>query len=109
MEKTASGMDENVAGALTYALGWITGVVFLVTEPANKFVRFHAWQSLFLFGGLSAAWFIAIAVLPLLGVLIAWIVILPVSVVLWLWMMFKAYQGERYKLPYTGEMAEHRD
>ena len=109
MDKTASGLDQNVAGALTYALGWITGALFLVTEPGNRFVRFHAWQSLFVFGTLSAAWLIAIAVLPLLGVLLAWLVILPVSVVLWLWLMFKAYQGDRYKLPYAGDMAEHRD
>ena len=59
MNKTSSGLDENVAGALSYALGWITGLGFLLTEPANKFVRFHALQSVIVFGGLSLAWLVA--------------------------------------------------
>lgn len=109
MEKTTSGLDENLAGALTYTLGWLTGALFLAIEPSNRYVRFHAWQSIILFGALSLAWFVAIAVLPLLGVLIAWLIILPVSVVLWLWLIFKAYQGERYKIPYAGDMAEQRN
>ena len=46
MEKTSTGLDENVAGLLCYILGWITGIVFLVIEPDNKFVRFHALQSI---------------------------------------------------------------
>src|ERR1700679_1592528 len=45
----SAGMEENVASALCYALGWITGVLFLVLEPYNKnrTVRFHAFQSIF--------------------------------------------------------------
>jgi uncharacterized membrane protein len=108
MDKTASGLDENVAGALTYALGWISGAGFLLTEPANKFVRFHAWQSVIVFGGLSLAWFIAVS-LGFIFWFVAFVIIPPVSAVLWLLLMFKAYQGERYKLPFAGEMAEHRD
>ena len=108
MEKTALGIDENIAGALTYALGWITGVVFLLTEPSNRFVRFHAWQSVILFGTLSLAWFILVAI-PLLGWFCAFLVIPPLSAVLWLWLMYKAYHGERYQLPYVGEMAAHRE
>jgi uncharacterized membrane protein len=107
MEKTSSGLDENVAGALAYALGWLTGAVFLVIEPTNRFVRFHAWQSVFTFGALSVAWIFFLSI-PFLGWIFAWVVILPLSVAVWLWMMFKAYQGERYKLPYAGDMAEHR-
>ena len=107
MNKTSSGLDENVAGALSYALGWITGIGFLLTEPANKFVRFHALQSVIVFGGLSLAWFIAMSI-PLLGWLIAFVVIPPLSAVLWLLLMFKAYQGERFKIPVTGDMAEQR-
>lgn len=108
MQKTTSGLDENLAGALTYALGWLTGAVFLFVEPANAFVRFHAWQSIFTFGGLSVAWIFFLSI-PFLGWILAWLVIFPLSVFLWLWLMFKAYQGERYKLPYVGDMATQRD
>ncbi len=108
MNKTSSGLDENVAGALTYALGWITGLGFLLTEPANKFVRFHALQSLIVFGGLSLAWFIAMSI-PLLGWAIAFVVIPPLSAVLWLLLMFKAYQGARFKVPFAGDVADQRE
>jgi uncharacterized membrane protein len=108
MDKTSSGLDENVAAALAYALGWITGAFFLLTEPSNRFVRFHAWQSVILFGGLSIAWFIGVSI-PLVGWAVAFVLILPLSAVLWLLLMFKAYQGERYKVPFAGEMAEHRE
>ncbi len=49
---SAPGLTENVASALCYALGWITGIVFLVLAPynQNRTVRFHAWQSIFFFG-----------------------------------------------------------
>ena len=47
--KTASGFDENLAGALCYGLGWVTGLVFFATEPENSFVRFHAMQSMLVF------------------------------------------------------------
>lgn len=108
MEKTVAGLDENVAGALAYALGWITGAGFLLLEPSNKFVRFHAWQSVIVFGGLSLAWFIALS-MSFVGGFIAFVVILPLSAILWLLLMFKAYQGERYKLPFAGDIAEHRE
>jgi uncharacterized membrane protein len=108
MNTTKSGLDENVAGALTYALGWITGAAFLLTEPANKFVRFHALQSIIVFGGLSIAWFIAMSI-PILGWLIAFVVIPPLSAVLWLLLMFKAYQGTRFKVPFAGDVADQRE
>ena len=107
-EKTAAGLDQNVAGALAYALGWITGILFLVTEPANKFVRFHAVQSVVVFGGLSLAWFIALSI-PFIGWVIAVIVIPVVSIGLWLTLMFKAYNGERFKVPFAGDIAEQRE
>jgi uncharacterized membrane protein len=108
MDKTASGLDENVAGALTYALGWITGAAFLLTEPSNKFVRFHAVQSIIVFGGLSIIWFVALSI-PFLGWLIALVILPPLSVVLWLLVIFKAYQGERFKLPFAGDIADQRE
>ena len=108
MNKTASGLDENLAGALTYALGWITGAFFLLTEPANTFVRFHAWQSVIVFGALSVAWFVAMSI-PFLGWFVAFVVIPPVSALLWFVLMFRAYQGERFKLPLAGDMADQRE
>ena len=107
MNKTSSGMDENLAGALTYALGWITGALFLVTEPANAFVRYHAWQSVIVFGALSIAWFVSVSVL-VVGWFVAFVILPPLSVFLWLLLMYKAYQGERYKLPLAGDLAEQR-
>lgn len=107
MAQTSNGLDENLAAALAYGLGWVTGVVFLLIEPSNAFVRFHAWQSVIVFGTLSVLWFIAVSI-PLLGWAFAFIVLPPVSAALWLWLMFKAYQGERYKLPYAGDMAEQQ-
>ena len=106
-EKTASGLDQNVAAALSYALGWITGVLFLLTEPANTFVRFHAMQSTIVFVALSLIC-VLLQIVPLLGMLIAVVVVIPLSAVLWLLLMFKAYQGERFKLPFAGDMAEER-
>ena len=109
MEKTSSGMDENLAGALTYGLGWITGALFLVMEPSNAFVRFHAWQSVIVFGGLSIAWLTAVSILFPIGWFIAFVIIPPLSLVLWLLLMFKAYQSQRYKLPFVGDLAEQRE
>ena len=107
MEQTSSGLQENVAGALAYGLGWITGAFFLLFEPSNRFVRFHAWQSVILFGALSLAWFVAVSI-PLFGTIVAFVIIPPVSAFLWLFLMYKAYNGHRYKVPYAGDMAEHR-
>ena len=107
MDKTASGLDENLAGALAYALGWVSGVFFLLTEPANSFVRFHAFQSVIVFGALSVAWFVAVSIY-LVGWFFAFVVIPPLSLLLWLLLMFKAYQGQRFKLPIAGDMAEQR-
>jgi uncharacterized membrane protein len=104
---TTSGLDANVAAALAYAVGWVTGAAFLFFEQENRFVRFHAMQSVIVFGALSLAWIVALSV-PFLGLLVAIFVIPPVSAVLWLLLMYKAYRGERYKVPGAGDMAEQR-
>lgn len=94
-----------MAAALAYAFGWITGLIFLLTEPDNKFVRFHAMQSVIVFGFLSAVC-ILLQIVPLLGMLVVVFLVVPASAVLWLILMFKAYQGERMKLPVAGDLAE---
>ena len=106
-QKTSTGLDANVAAALTYVFGWVTGLVFLVVEKDNRFVRFHAMQSTIVFATLSLG-FILLQSIPLLGMLLSVFIVIPLSAVLWLLMMFKAYQGERFKLPIAGEMAEQR-
>jgi uncharacterized membrane protein len=102
--KTSIGLDENLAGALAYALGWITGLALLLIERENSFVRFHALQSTIVFGVLCILWFVGLSI-PFLGWLISFILIPPVSAVLWLLLLFKAYQGERFKIPIAGEIA----
>jgi uncharacterized membrane protein len=96
-----------VAAALAYGLGWISGLALLLTERENRFVRFHAMQSAIVFGGLCVLWFIGTS-MPPFGWFLSFIVIPPVSAVLWLLLMFKAYQGERFKLPYVGDIAAER-
>jgi len=106
-DRTSLGLDANVVATLAYFLGWISGAILLVTERQNRFVRFHALQSVIVFGILSLAWFLFLSI-PLLGWLISFILIPPVSAVIWLLLMFKAYQGERFKLPIVGDIAEQR-
>ena len=107
LNKTAIGLDENITGALAYALGWITGVALLVVEHDNQYVRFHALQSSIFFGALCVFWFIGFSI-PLLGWVVSIFIITPVSAGVWLLMLFKAYRGERFKLPIVGNMAEQR-
>jgi uncharacterized membrane protein len=104
---TASGLDANVAAALAYAVGWVTGAAFLLIEQENRFVRFHALQSVIVFGTLSLAWIVALSI-PFLGWIVAFFVIPPVSAALWLLLMYRAYRGEQFKVPGAGDMAEQR-
>lgn len=104
MAKTSTGLDENVAGLLCYVVGWITGLVFILIEKENKFVRFHAVQSIIVFGILTLA-SIVIRWIPIIGWVIGWLIGV-LAVVLWIVLMAKAYQGEKYKLPWAGDLAE---
>ena len=102
--KTNVGTTENVAGLLAYVLMWLTGIIFLLTEKENDFVRFHAMQSIVIFVPLTIASLI-VGFLPIIGGLVA--VILQIgTIIIWLFMMYQAFQGNRYKLPYAGEFAE---
>ena len=102
--KTALGIDENIEGLLCYVLGWITGIVFLVLEKENKFVRFHAMQSL----GTFLVLFIILVIIGMIP-FIGWVISILISIfmlILWLFLMYKAFKGERYKLPIVGEFSE---
>ncbi|MGD0352269.1 MAG: DUF4870 domain-containing protein [Dehalococcoidia bacterium] len=104
MAKTSTGLDENVAGLLCYVLGWVSGLVFFLIEKENKFVRFHALQSIIVFGVLFLAGFI-IGWIPIIGLVIGWLISV-LAFVLWIILMIKAYQGEKFKLPWAGNLAE---
>ncbi len=106
-EKTSTGLDANLAAALSYFLGFVTGIVFLLVERENKFVRFHAMQSTIVFLALVGI-DILLQIIPLLGALVVIFLVIPLSAVLWLVLMFKAYQGEEFKLPVLGQMAADR-
>ena len=106
-EKTSTGFDANVAAALSYLVGFVTGIIFLLVEKDNRFVRFHAMQSTLLFAGIVLI-DIVLKLVPILGGLVVIFVVIPLSAALWLLLMYKAYQGEEYKLPLVGQMAADR-
>ena len=111
-----TGLQENVAGLLAYVAWWITGIIFLLIDK-RPFVRFHAAQSIVLFGAitilgkviglvaggtfLGTGSFIGLGFFGLIASCI-WLA----SLVLWILCMVKAYQGERFKLPFVGDIAE---
>ncbi|HTC23038.1 MAG TPA: DUF4870 domain-containing protein [Gemmatimonadales bacterium] len=108
---TSGGLTPNLAGALSYLLGPVTGIIFLLLERTNKFVRFHAMQSTVL----GVAWIvfsIALSVLSGIVPVIGWIFGLLISIVLgiggfilWLLLMWNAYQGKEWELPVVGPFA----
>jgi uncharacterized membrane protein len=102
--KTALGIDENMEGLLCYVLGFITGILFLVLEKDNKFVRYHAMQSIITFLALFVISMV-VGIIPFLGRILSGLIGL-VALILWLLLMLKAYQGEMYKLPIAGDFAE---
>ncbi|MCX6000972.1 MAG: DUF4870 domain-containing protein [Chloroflexi bacterium] len=104
MAKSSTGLEENVAGLLCYILGWVSGLIFFLIEKDSKFVKFHAMQSIITFVALMIIMWVA-TVIPLIGWLIAGLVGL-LALVLWIILMIKAYQGEKFKLPVIGDLAE---
>ncbi len=106
----ATGLPQNMAGALAYLLGPITGILFLVVEKENRFVRFHAMQSTIM----CIAWIIVsyglrlFLYVPLIG----WIVGILISLVLglggfllWIYLMWQAFQGNEFEIPVIGAFA----
>ncbi len=100
-------IEPNIAGLLCYLGGWVTGLIFYLIEKENKFVRFHAMQSIVVFGAFTVLCIVfgIMWVVPVLGALLsalAWIA----GLILWIMLMVKAYQGEKWKLPVAGDIAE---
>lgn len=106
--KVRNMSNENVRGALAYLLGPITGIAFLVLEKKNAFIRFHAMQSTIVFGSISLI-YAALPIIPILGPVVE-LLLSPIfylgSSVLWFFLMWKAYTGEKYHVPYLGDLAE---
>ena len=102
--KCSTGMQPNLAALLCYLLGVITGIIFYIIEKENKFVRFHAMQSIITFGALFVLQML-LMVIPLIGWVLMPIVGI-VSLILWVILMIKAYKGETFKLPFVGDIAE---
>lgn len=112
-----AGLSDNAASALCYVLGLITGILFLVIAPynQNRAVRFHAFQSIFLNVAWIGVWIVltifSVAVTNIsltLGMLfgLVHLVIGLGFLVLWIYMIVKAYQGQRVLLPAIGALAE---
>ncbi|MCL2352690.1 MAG: hypothetical protein FWC55_09185 [Firmicutes bacterium] len=108
--KSVFNLDEKIAGALSYVLGWASGIFFLITERENKFVRFHALQSTIWFGALSilSVIFGLLKHMWLVGRLfgaLGWVAGV-VCFASWLFLMFMAFKGARYKIPVLGDAVE---
>jgi uncharacterized membrane protein len=113
-EPTSTGVDPRLSALLCYAAWWVSGLIFLIIERQHRAVRFHAAQSLVLFGGLSVIIavlsFGSIAMLMVSGgafqaarmlVYLVWLG----AIVLWLVMMYRTYNGETWRVPLAGDLA----
>jgi uncharacterized membrane protein len=101
------GLSENAAGAIAY-ITFIPAILFLAMEPYNRssFVRFHSWQSVF-FGIAVIVVDLILGIIPIIGWIIAPILSLGFLIV-WIIVLMKASRGERYKLPFIGNLAEQQ-
>lgn len=114
-ERSSTGLDANIAGALSYFFGLLSGAVFFAIETDSRFVKFHAMQSMLASVAAIVIWIVymvlasILAYIPVLGwlvMLLLWAGLALGMLGVWLFSMFKAFQGERFKLPFIGEVAE---
>jgi uncharacterized membrane protein len=108
---SSEGLAENIAGLLCYALGWITGIIFLLIDK-RPFVRFHAAQSIVVFGALTI-FKTGLAIVLNFGGLFGFgvwtmisLLLTLVGLILWILLMIKAYQHQLYKVPIAAGIAE---
>ena len=90
--KTSTGMEQNLEGLLCYVLWWVTGIIFLTLEKDNKFVRFHAIQSIVVFGPVTVL-FVIFHYIPVIGWILNWVLGI-FAFILWIVLMVKAYSGQ---------------
>lgn len=105
---TNTGLPSNLAGALAYLLGPLTGVIFLVVEKEDRFVRFHAAQSIVvgvfvIIASFALTLMLAIlGIIPILGAIIGfflWLTFAFATFIGWITLMFRAYQGQEWEVP----------
>ena len=120
----STGLPQTTSALLSYLGWWITGLIFYFLE-SDRFVRFHALQSTYTFGGISLLLLLlsllrrllrllllrsgsalAETLFSLLGVLTPLVCI--GALLLWVVLIVKASQGETYKLPLAGDLAERQ-
>jgi uncharacterized membrane protein len=106
------GLQENVAGVLCYAVGWITGIIFLLIDK-RPWVKFHAAQSIVIFGGLTVIRIGLLFMSSMVGGVIGYglmgllgLGLGLLGFILWILLMVKAYQHETFKLPIVAPIAE---
>jgi len=121
--KSSTGLDENIAALLSYVFGWVSGLIFFLMEKDSKLVRFHAMQSILFCVVIAvlgiALWVVTFlfllvgAMLPdIMGSLLAllatliWLVFSVALLIAWILCLVRAYQGQFFKLPVIGNMAE---
>jgi uncharacterized membrane protein len=104
------GMQPNIEAGLSYVLGWVTGLIFFLMEKQNRFVRFHAMQSILFFGGLTVIQIIlsVIGSFPFLGLLtyLLGIALWLIFIVGYIVLLINGFQGKYFKLPIVGDYAE---
>ncbi len=103
-QDTSVNLEPNVAGLLCYVGAWITGIIFFILEQKNNWIRFHAAQSIVVFGTLFVAGMV-LGWIPFAGQVFSSIIGI-IGFILWIILMVKAYNGERYKMPWAGDIAE---
>lgn len=110
----SAGMTNNVAAALCYSLWFITGIIFLAIEPykGNRFVRFHAFQAIFsgvavcVFWMIWSAVFVGMIFTGGLGFIFLLTRLIQLAIFCaWLFLMYKAYNNEEFKVPFIGDLA----
>jgi uncharacterized membrane protein len=110
-----SGLQPNVASLLCYLCGWVTGLIFLLIEKDNKEVKFHAWNSIAI-SVVATVIFFGLYIIQLIFLSISFGLARMFGIIIYLvdfgffglfiFLMVKAYQGERVKLPVVGDFAE---
>jgi uncharacterized membrane protein len=107
-QKAIFGLDENIASLLCYLIIWITGIIIYILEKENKMVKFHALQSVLVFLPLNILYWILGYIFWLGGIgYILTMIVGIIMFILWIVLMIKAYQGEKYKLPIVGDIADN--
>ena len=102
--RSSTGLEVRVAAMLCYALGFVTGLIFLAVEKNSRFVKFHALQSTLLFGSLFII-NVVFSFIPLLGWFLNMLFV-PLSLACWIVCMLLALQGRKFMVPFIGPIAD---